>query len=456
MNLAFNYPILFWNCANIIVDSMATDLITEDEDEIGYFEETDSDEDDEEEEKSSSPVEYGKIAKAIGKMSSYGVTVHLPDINKSRLTFSPSVEDNSIYYGIKGISKINDKITEEIILNRPYYSMDDFFSKIKLNKPQAISIIKSGALDSFDERTKIMREYILSISDAKKELNLRNMQMLLSYGLIPDSLDFERRVFNFNKHLKKSTFGDEYYIDNAAYVFFEKNFNIDLINFFNHENYIGSVNKKEWDKIYSKVMDKVRDYIKSNKDVLLEELNWLLIKDVWKKYATGSLSKWEMDSVSFYHHEHELARVPKDIYDLSNFFDLSEEPEEEYSFTTKEGFTVCINKLHRIAGTVLAKDKAKHTVTILTEDGVVNVKVWNSQFAKYDKQISEKQADGKKKVVEKSWFSRGNKLVFTGIRRGADFIPKVYKNSEWKNPIQLITSIDDQGFLELKSERDGE
>ena len=90
-------------------------------------------------------------------------------------------------------------------------------------------------------------------------------------------------------------------------------------------------------------------------------------------------------------------RVPKDIYNISNFFDLNEEPEEVYSFTTKEGFTVRMNKLYRIAGTVLAKDKTKHSVTILTEDGVVNVKVWNSQFAKYDKQISEKQADGKKK-----------------------------------------------------------
>ena len=53
-----------------------------------------------------------------------------------------------------------------------------------------------------------------------------------------------------------------------------------------------------------------------------------------KKYAVGSLSKWEMDSVSFYHHEHELAHVPKDVYDISNFFDLNEKPEEEYSFTT--------------------------------------------------------------------------------------------------------------------------
>ena len=458
MNLAFNYPILFWNCANIIVDSMATDLITKDEDEIGYIEDSENYDDgnEDEEERSSSPVEYGKIAKAIGKMASYGVTIHLPDINKSRLTFSPSVEDNSIYYGIKGISKINDKITEEIILNRPYYSVDDFFNKVKVNKPQAINLIKSGAFDAFGGREKIMRDYILSISDTKTDLNLRNMQMLMTCGLLPDSLDFERRVFNFNKYLKKSTFGEEYYLDNTAYLFYEKHFNIDLINFFEHETYIGSIGKKDWNKIYNKTMDRVRDHIKSNKEKLLEELNWLLTKDVWEKYAVGSLSKWEMDSVSFYHHEHELAHVPKDVYDISNFFDLNEKPEEEYSFTTKEGFTVRINKLYRITGTVLAKDKAKHSVTILTEDGVVNVKVWNNQFAKYDKQISEKQADGKKKILEKSWFSRGNKLIFTGIRRGADFIPKVYKNSEWKNPIQLITSIDEQGFLELKSERDGE
>ena len=62
------------------------------------------------------------------------------------------------------------------------------------------------------------------------------------------------------------------------------------------------------------------------------------------------------------------------------------------------------------------------------------------QFAKYDKQISEKQADGKKKVLEKSWFSRGNKLIFTGIRRGADFIPKVYNNSCNGVSIRLVIS----------------
>ena len=281
MNLAFNYPILFWNCANIIVDSMATDLITEDEDEIGYIEDSENYEDgnEDEEERSSSPVEYGKIAKAIGKMTYYGVTIHLPDINKSRLTFSPSVGDNSIYYGIKGISKINDKIAEEIILNRPYYSVDDFFNKVKVNKPQAISLIKSGAFDAFGEREKVMRNYILSISDAKTRFGKFPKKYKDTHGLAVyfQIHPIERRVFNFNKYLKKSTFGEEYYLDNMLMYFYEKHFNIDLINFFEHEKYVGSIDKKSWDKIYSKVMDKVRNYIKSNKEKL-EELNWLLTK----------------------------------------------------------------------------------------------------------------------------------------------------------------------------------
>ena len=114
--------------------------------------------------------------------------------------------------------------------------------------------------------------------------------------------------------------------------------------------------------------------LRKNETELLKQLNWLLMQDNWNKYALGSISKWEMDSVSFYQHEHELAHVPKDIYAISNFFDMSEEPEEKYGFTTKEGHYISISKLTRIAGTVLDKDKTKHTVSILTTDGVVTVK----------------------------------------------------------------------------------
>jgi hypothetical protein len=68
-------------------------------------------------------------------------------------------------------------------------------------------------------------------------------------------------------------------------------------------------------------------------------------------------------------------------------------------------------KIFRIAGTVLDRDKAKKTVTLLTTDGVVTVKVFGQVFAHYDKLISERGADGKKHVIEKSIFNRGNKII---------------------------------------------
>ena len=99
------------------------------------------------------------------------------------------------------------------------------------------------------------------------------------------------------------------------------------------------------------------------------------------------------------------------------------------------------------------RDKTKHLVSILTPTGVVNVRIWQNQFVKYDKQLSVKLPNGKKKIVEKSWFSRGNKIMFTGIRRGDNFFPKVYKNGRYPYPVELITGLTKDDELILKGER---
>ena len=109
-------------------------------------------------------------------------------------------------------------------------------------------------------------------------------------------------------------------------------------------------------------------------------------------------------------------------------------------------------KIFRIAGTVLDRDKAKKTVTLLTTDGVVTVKVFGHVFAHYDKHISEKGADGKKHVVEKSWFSRGNKIIVTGIKREESFIGKKYKNTPY-HLVELITRVSENGSIETQKER---
>ena len=65
----------------------------------------------------------------------------------------------------------------------------------------------------------------------------------------------------------------------------------------------------------------------------------------------------------------------------------------------------------------------------------------------------EKGADGVKHVKEKSWLSRGNKVIITGIRRDSDFIAKKYKNTP-HHLVELITSIDENGYIQTKQERE--
>ena len=169
-------------------------------------------------------------------------------------------------------------------------------------------------------------------------------------------------------------------------------------------------------------------------------LNNSLYKEVKEKYAAGTISTWEMESIGFYYHEHELDSLQ--LKGIDNFFDLPENPIIVSSFVTKDGKVIYNYQLSRIAGTVIGKDKLKNIVTLLTQYGVVKVKVYRSQFAKYDKQIAERDEEtGKKHIVEKSWFQRGNKLLISAIRRGDFAIPKVYKNTPWA-VIELINNID--------------
>ena len=109
MNLAYYYPIIFWNTANLIVDSGAqfklTDDSNDDEDiDTELDEDTIAEEDEEEIETGRATVSnYGRIASAIGKMQKRGIQVLPPDINKSKYTFTPNVEENTILYGLKGM-----------------------------------------------------------------------------------------------------------------------------------------------------------------------------------------------------------------------------------------------------------------------------------------------------------------------------------------------------------------
>lgn len=419
MNIAFKYPIIFWNTACLITDSGGS------------------------EEGGEGGNDYDKIAKALNKMKSAGINIALPDINKSQYTYEPNVEENKIYIGFRGLLNVGEDVIALIQKNRPYINFADFLNKNRFNKQVVISLIKSGVFDSFDERKKIMAQYIWKTCDKKARLNLQNMATLMKRNMLPDDLAFEKTVYEFNRYLKdvcgKQNL-DYFILDIRAINFLTKNFGSLL-----QDN---KLNKKIWDKVYQKVMDKIRVYIHDNHDEMLYQLNKAAFYDDWLKYATGSYSAWEMEASCYYYHEHELAHVNMKKYNLSNFYSLPEEPIPKSFYRG----TIPLYNLTYICGTVIAKDKSKSSISFLTTEGVVHIRFRKEYFALFDKQISQRGEDGKKKVLEKSWFNRGSMLMISGIRHGDDFIPKKYASSVG-HAMYKITEVKDDGTLTLQYER---
>ena len=398
--LATQFNPVYWNSACLIINSGAVDP----------------------EEKGQ--TNYGKIAKAVNDIKGRGIKVLPIDINISQYGFTPNAKDNAIMFGMKGLLNVGEDVIAEIIKYRPYKSFEDFCNRVRLSKQPMISLIKSGAFDQFKERKEIMAQYLFMTCDKKKRITLQNMNGLIKRDMIPDKLSEQRKVFEFNRYLKdrcKGTSG-QYYLDDRAITFLNSHYDIPIIS----ENGRLALDVKTWEKIYQAEMDLVREWMKSNHDEVLYQLNKEIFADDWNKYASGSYASWEMEVMCFYDHEHELAEVNKKKYGLSNYSDLPEEPIVESLWRGH----IPIYKLARICGTVIAKDKMKSNVTLLAADGsVVTVKFNKEFFAMFDRQISQRGADGTKHIVERSWFKRGSLLVVTGMRRGTEFVSKKYSGT---------------------------
>ena len=193
-------------------------------------------------------------------------------------------------------------------------------------------------------------------------------------------------------------------------------------------------------------MDVFRNWIASDKEGILRKLNSIIFKQDWDDDAKGNYSSWEMEVACFYYHEHELAHINNNRYGFVNFYDLPPEPVIDRTFT-KGGKTINIYKLYKICGTCIAKNKMKGSVTLLTVDGVVDVKFRREYFALFDKQISARGDDGKKHIVEKSWFNRGSMIIVQGIRADDMFIVKKYANSSGEHQLYKIDEVIDDEII---------
>lgn len=458
LNLCYRFPIIYWNTANLIVDSGSLE---------GNNKKT---------------TNYGKIATAIGKFQNSGTTVELPDINEASFGFKPDEKNNIIIFGLKGISGIGEAETQAIINNRPYKSLQDFLNKMEIYKAQekenkfgdsaVITLIKAGAFDKLEKknRIEIMKDYVRKISKPLTSLRLDDIEILKELDMLTEvQKQYEYRLYKFRKYVYSNQFLvdkrgksqntffyrlERQYSEPYFFEHFETNMKEGKDYEYDNEGYI-LVKRGSLDREFDKLMADFKKNVLQNKKCL-DAVNEKRFTEKWNEKVEGTISKWEMDSLSFYYHEHELAHVNKEQYLISDFNELPEDPvvTEYYTFRGKEKPRF---KLTRICGTVLDKDKNKHMITLLTPNGVVTIKFYKGQFSFYDKQISEKDDETETKtVLEKSWFKRGNKLLITGYRREDQFVPKKYVDSAYRHTLQLITDIDEEGNLKLQSERIGE
>ena len=368
MNLAYHYPSIYWATAVITVEAGA----------LG--------------EEDSGGVNYAKVAAAIGRVQSEGYKVELPDINIAEFGFVPDVQKDAIVYGLKGISEIGDELAKRIIKERPYNSVKDFITKIQPQKKQMINLIKAGAFDAFGEKRIIMNNYLLSITPQKTRITLQNMNSLIEYNLIPKDLISYKYLYNFNKYLKDLEIPEGYRLNERAINFLCKNFpNIDISN--------GLLDTKVWKKIYDNEMTGIKDWMKSNEEELIQQIQKCDVNEIWKQYCNGNDSSWEMEVLGFYYSGHELDSLEESQIDITHLKD------GDYKHTVS------------ICGTVLGKDAYKHMVTLLTTTGVVTLKFTGELFANYNKIISEMTAEGKK-TLEKSWFNKGTLLIVNGYKSG--------------------------------------
>ena len=478
MNLAYKYPIIFWNCACLITDSGGSNNQIEEDDGI-YFEEEEileevvdiyEPEDFDEFEYEDAPdrktkvkkkraktTDYNKLATAIGKMIQSGINVVPPDINNSSYTFTPDVENNRILYGLSGMTGVGEDVIQATIKNRPYISVKDYYNRVKPKKPAMITLIKGGAFDNLMDRKEAMVWYIWQTCDKKNNLTLQNMSGLIKYNLLPQTQGKEimaYRVYEFNRYLKAITKADsaayagKYTLDERALSFLTE---LDMDNYILTDNLSWFIDIKTWDKVYQSWMDIFRTWISENKTEILNNLNTLIFKEDWDKYAKGNYSSWEMSALCFYYHDHELKNINHEKYGFSNFFNLPEEPVIDRSFQ-KGGKTINMFKLTKLCGTCIAKNKNKAQITLLTPDGVVNVKFRKEYYALFDKQLSVKNPDGSKTVVEKSWFNKGSMIVVNGMRSGDNFVAKKYASAVG-HTLYKITEIIDGTDVRLTHER---
>ena len=440
LNLNYYYPRVYWNTACLTVESQS----------------------DETNERANGQTDYGKVAKSIYKMRKFGINVLQPDIEKSGISFTPNEEDNTILFGLGGISGINLDIAKAIIDNRPYKDFDDFYNKFHysgspITKSKFVTLIKGGCFDNTDDKISAMKWLTVYENPKKESLTTANIPNAINLGVdFPQELITayyfykyvtDKKFFYCNDPKYKSK--KHYLVMDNAIDYFEENCMNKLKeeqDYYYTENGLVVVDKA-LEKALKEPLDKLKEYI--NTQAIIDQYNTLMWQSEYQSMIGGieDENKWAFSSISFYPNgEHELNDIDYDAYNLSHFNDLPEEP--TFTLKSRGQRTWRQYEIYRICGTVLDRKDKDHMFNILTPDNeVVAINMPKGQFAYY-KQVIEING-----VKDDNWLKRGNLVMVCGYRREDAFFVKSYKNSVFQHSMALIERVNEDKTLDLRLER---
>ena len=104
-----------------------------------------------------------RITIEVEECQRMGLTVMAPDINESFAGFAVVKDTSNVRWGLSAIKNVGAEIAEEIVRERkrngPYVDLADFLGRIKshaFNKKTVEALVKAGALDRFEDRSKLV------------------------------------------------------------------------------------------------------------------------------------------------------------------------------------------------------------------------------------------------------------------------------------------------------------
>lgn len=134
---------------------------------------------------SNAPTAKGNILKIKQELRKKGVKIYTPDLNKSETNYR-LIEEDKLITGFSSLRGVKAPAAENIMVNRPFSSFEDFLYRTDTSKVRAQTVralIACGALDSFGYTRKSMYLYCSDLRKKYKVWKTKNPDKPIIYEL---------------------------------------------------------------------------------------------------------------------------------------------------------------------------------------------------------------------------------------------------------------------------------